>query len=54
MIDYNPETNENAISLIKQVDGNWKGYMQKHGKLIDVRDIAPDTVLGRLLTHNGV
>lgn len=46
-----PETNEKAISLIQQEDGNWKGWMQKFGKVIEVRDISPDTVLGRLLTH---
>lgn len=53
MNDYNPETNADAISLIKQKDGNWKGWKQVNGKLVEVRDIAPDIVLGRLLTHDG-
>lgn len=48
---HNPEKNHDAISLIKQPDGNWKGYMHKNGKLIEVREIDPQTALTRLLTH---
>jgi hypothetical protein len=53
IIDYNPETNDKVISIIQQEDGNWKGYTQKFGKLIEVRDVGPDAVLQRLLTHDG-
>lgn len=52
-IEYNPEKNPNVISLIKQEDGNWKGYTQKFGKMVEVRDIGPETVLQLLLTHSG-
>jgi hypothetical protein len=51
--DYNPETNNKVISIIQQEDGNWKGYTQKFGKLIEVRDVGPEAVLQRLLTHDG-
>lgn len=37
--------------IVKQKDGNWKGYGNKNGKPIEVRDIGPETVLQRLLTH---
>lgn len=50
-IEYNPEKNHNAISLIKQEDGNWKGWMWKNGKLLEERQGDPSTVLLLLLTH---
>ena len=49
--EYNPELNANAISIIKQEDGNYKGFMQKHGAFIEVRQVDPLTVLMNLLTH---
>ena len=48
---YDPSKNPQAISIIKQPDGNWKGWMQKNGKTIEVREVGPETVLQRLLTH---
>lgn len=48
---YSPYENENAISLIKQMDGNWKGWMQRHGKVVEVRAGDPNTVLTMLITH---
>ena len=48
--DYVPSLNENAISLIKQPDGNWIGQMQKFGTVVEVRDVGPETVLQKLLT----
>lgn len=54
MPEYSPEKNPAVISLIKQEDGNWIGYTQKFGNLIEVRDIGPETVLQKLLTHDGV
>lgn len=39
------------IRIEQQPDGNWKGYTTKFGKEIEVRDIDPQTVLTRLLTH---
>lgn len=52
-IEYNPEKNENVISIVKQPDGNYCGFMQKFGKLIMVREVSPETVLLALLTHDG-
>lgn len=55
---HNPAINHDAISIIKQADGNWKGWMWKNGNgvqsdgVIEVRDIGPETVLQRLLTHD--
>lgn len=42
---------EEAIILKKQVDGNWKGWMTKNGKEIEVREIDPQTCLVKLMTH---
>ena len=50
-IEYNPEKDENVISIIKQEDGNYKGYMQKNGKFIEVREGDPNSVLVALITH---
>ena len=49
--EYDPERNQNAISLIRQEDGNWKGFAQKNGKFLEVREQAPEYCLQRLLTH---
>lgn len=51
MNEYNPENNPKAISLIEQEDGNWKGFRQKDGKIIEVREVGPETALQALLTH---
>ena len=48
---HNPFKNPNAISLVRQPDGNWKGWMSKFDKVIEVREIGPDTALQMLLTH---
>lgn len=39
------------ITLELQPDGNWIGKTVKFGKEIEVRDIGPETVLQKLLTH---
>jgi hypothetical protein len=49
-IEFDPNKNHQAISIIEQDDGNWKGWMWRWGKLVEVRDISPDAVLNRLLT----
>ena len=49
---YKPEDNPNAISIIKQEDGNYIGEMMKNGKLITAREVGPETVLQKLLTHD--
>lgn len=50
---FNPEKNDKVIALIQQPDGNWKGYANKFGKIIEVRQVDPQIVLQMLLTHNG-
>lgn len=50
-IEHNPEKNHDAISIIKQPDGNYIGYMYKNGKLITARQGTPETVLVMLITH---
>lgn len=39
------------ITLKLQPDGNWIGTAIKHGTPIEVRDIGPETVLQKILTH---
>lgn len=51
IVDFNPKSNKNVISIIKQEDGNYIGYMTKNGKYITVRQGDPNTVLSLLLTH---
>ena len=43
----------NVIIIKKDEDGNWSGKMMRFGKLINVRDVSPETVLVKLLTHDG-
>ncbi len=49
--EHDPSKNPKAISIIWQEDGNYKGWINKNGKVIEIRDIGPETVLQRLLTH---
>lgn len=49
-IVWNPSKNDNVIAIIKQEDGNYKGFMQKNGKLIQVRQSDPNTVMQLLIT----
>lgn len=48
---FNPVKNHEVISITKQPDGNYIGLMWKNDKLIEVRQIDPNTVLNMLLTH---
>ena len=48
---WNPQRNEDAIVIIKQPDGNFRGFMQKNGAFIQVRQGDPNTVLNLLITH---
>ena len=48
--EFNPYKNDKAISIIQQADGNFRGWAQKNGKMIDVREIKPEDCLGQLLT----
>jgi hypothetical protein len=51
-IEFNPIKNKDVISIVKQPDGNYIGYMQKNGKLITARQGDPSTVLTMLITHD--
>lgn len=48
---FHPAINPNVISLVRQEDGNYKGYCQKNGKFLEVREQDPNTALVALLTH---
>lgn len=48
---WNPQRNKNAITLIQQPDGNWRGFMWRNNAFIQVRQGDPNTVLNLLLTH---
>lgn len=50
-INFDPSTNPDVISIIKQPDGNYIGYAQRHGKLVIERQGDPSTVLTLLITH---
>lgn len=43
---------QDEILIVKQEDGNWKGYMLKDGNPVEVREIDPYTCLIKLLTHS--
>lgn len=50
-LDGNPLVNHDAILIVKQEDGNWRGFMWKNNKLIQARQVDPNTVLQLLITH---
>jgi len=50
-IDGNPLSNKDAILLVKQEDGNWRGFAWKHDKLVQCRVSDPNTALNVLITH---
>lgn len=39
------------ITIEEQLDGNWKGSMNKNGQIIEERQVDPRTVLELLLTR---
>ena len=49
--EFNPYKNPKAISIIQQADGNFRGWAQKNGKMIEVREIKPEDCLIKILTH---
>lgn len=50
-IEGNPTKNKDAVLLVKQEDGNWRGFMKKSGTLVQARQSDPQIVLQMLLTH---
>lgn len=49
--EFNPYKNPESISIIKQKDGNYKLWGQKFGKMIELRGVKLEDVLGEFLTH---
>lgn len=52
-IEYDPHKNFDAISVIKQADGNWVAEGSRFGKMVRIRGGQPHAVLEALLTHDG-
>ncbi len=50
-LTQSPKVNEDEILLVRQSDGNWKGYWNRAGNPLEVREIDPQTCLLKLLTH---
>ncbi len=50
-VRWNPTINKDVISIHKQPDGNYRGFMFKNGKLVQARQGDPGTVLALLLVH---
>ena len=50
-IKGNPIDNKDAILIVQQPDGNWRGFMVKNGTLVQTRKESPTTVLQLLITH---
>jgi hypothetical protein len=48
---WNPFKNIDVISIIKQKDGNYKLWGQRFGKMVELRGVKPEDVLGGFLTH---
>jgi hypothetical protein len=42
---------KDEIRLIKQEDGNWRGFTMRDTDLLMVREVDPQTCLVRLMTH---
>ena len=49
--EWNPEKNDNVIAIVRQPDGNYKGYAKKNGKLVQVRTNDPQIAMVQLITH---
>ena len=50
-IEKSIKLDKDEIRLIKQEDGNWRGFTMRGKDLLMVREIDPQTCLVRLLTH---
>lgn len=46
-----PRVKDGEILIKKQEDGNYKAWMIKDGKQLEVREIDPYNCLMKLLTH---
>lgn len=50
--EFDPHKNPEAISIIRQKDGNFKLWGQRFGKMIELRAVKPEDCLGEFLTHD--
>lgn len=48
---WNPHINANVITLVRQPEGHYKGYIQKGGVVVESRELIPEHALQALLTH---
>ena len=49
-LDLDPKTNSKVITIMCMPDGNYRGFMQKNGKLHQTRQADPLHVLQMMLT----
>jgi hypothetical protein len=49
--EFDPRKNPEAISIIRQKDGNWKLWGQKFGKMIESRGVKPEDLIVEYITH---
>lgn len=49
--EFDPYKNPEAISIIKQKDGNFKLWGQKFGKMVELRGVKPEDVVAEFITH---
>ncbi len=49
--EFNPVKNPKVISVMQMVDGNWKAFGQKNGKMLCIRGVKPEDCLVEFLTH---
>jgi hypothetical protein len=50
-IEKSIKLDKDEIRLIKQEDGNWRGFTMRGTDLLMVREVDPQTCLVRLMTH---
>lgn len=48
--EFNPLYNPDAITIIKQIDGNFKLWGQRFGKMVEIRSVKPEDCLSEFLT----
>ena len=49
--EFDPHKNPEAISIIRQKDGNFKLWGQRFGKMVELRAVKPEDVLIEFLSH---
>lgn len=51
--EFNPEKNPKVICIMQMLDGNWKAFGQRNGKMMVIRAGKPQDALGEYLTSEG-